>query len=534
MLDPWEQRKIGTPWGKSHIAVDGTTHLGPAHPCATCDAMDAAPMPILDNGELDYRDRRYAEGALRSEAAIMAATAVGRNEQFNKSVFKLSGYVNAGSLSRDEVEVEMMAAGYLASALGDHPFTEREMRNTLASAFGGGATKGLRKGPPDDGQVQEVTAEELNGHKRTEAEEKADAHALAVSRRAYELRLADEARALWTAQRAKMAGQEPPTMVNLADMLAIPDEPAKYRLDGLWPVGGRVLLAAQYKAGKTSLVANLIRSLIDGDQFLGRWTPRTVDRLVLIDTELDERMLRSWLRDQGIRNTDAVNVICMRGRLVTFNLTDDRIRAQWAQRIAGAELVLLDCLRPCLDSLGLSEHNEAGQFLVAFDALCREASAAEALVVHHMGHGQERSRGDSRLLDWPDVLWKIVRDTDDDGNDIEDGDRFFSALGRDVNVRESQLDWTPETRSLMVCGGGRVDKKARTAITDIAEILSDPAHADGLSHRQLVAKLKGYGVGRNLARAALVAAVERGAVLVVSGPRNSNLHILNPSYRQGD
>jgi hypothetical protein len=53
-----------------------------------------------------------------------------------------------------------------------------------------------------------------------------------------------------------------------------------------------------------------------------------------------------------------------------------------------------------------------------------------------MGHGQERSRGDSRLLDWPDVNWKIVKESQSETDpDEAPGDRrFFSALGRDVNV----------------------------------------------------------------------------------------------------
>jgi hypothetical protein len=58
-------------------------------------------------------------------------------------------------------------------------------------------------------------------------------------------------------------------------------------------------------------------------------------------------------------------------------------------------------------------------------------------VVHHMGHAAERSRGDSRLLDWPDALWKIVRDKDDEddtGMDDPQGSRYFSAYGRDVDV----------------------------------------------------------------------------------------------------
>ena len=50
-----------------------------------------------------------------------------------------------------------------------------------------------------------------------------------------------------------------------------------------------------------------------------------------------------------------------------------------------------------LDALGLDEHRDAGRFLTAFDALLVEAGIRDAFVVTHMGHTNERARGDSRL-----------------------------------------------------------------------------------------------------------------------------------------
>lgn len=516
----------------------------------------ADPPPIIlpptnghnGNGHADPNDARsYGLVALRREADALAICPEGqRNDQLNRAAFNLASLVEAGALSAEEVD-DALTSSARSAGLG-----ETEIAATLASGRRGSAQKvgarviperaaRLAAVPPvvrDEGEntcpgCAEPPCELHPDAEQVAAAERLELHRLAVQRRAYELRINDEARDLWTAQRAALLGQQPPPLVSLPDMLAIPDEAARYRCTDLWPIGGRVLLAAQYKAGKTSLIANLLRSLVDGDDFLGRYATEAVGRVVLIDTELDERMLRAWLRDQNIRNRAAISVLSMRGQLSSFGILDDRTRADWAERIAGADVVMLDCLRPCLDALGLSEDKEAGRFLVAFDSLCTEAGAAEAVVVHHMGHSQERSRGDSRLLDWPDVLWKIVRDTDDEGENIESGDRFFSAIGRDVNVPESLLDWNPQTRGLMVCGGGRAEKKARNSVAEVVEVLRLPGHADGLTHRQLVAALGEFGVGRNVARKAIKQAIEDGVVIGLSGPHNSNIHILNPSRRQG-
>ena len=203
----------------------------------------------------------------------------------------------------------------------------------------------------------------------------------------------------------KAASNGLPPLVSLEEFLATPDEELTYRVDQLWPTGGRVILAAAWKAGKTTLLGNLIRALVDGLAFLGLYAVQPAQRVVLIDDELDARTLRRWLRDQGIVNTQRVELVALRGKVSTFNILDRAICAQWAKHIGPADVLLFDCLRPVLDALNLKEATEAGRFLVAFDELLDEPCIPEAGIAHHMGHVGERSRGDSRLRDWPDAEW---------------------------------------------------------------------------------------------------------------------------------
>jgi Bifunctional DNA primase/polymerase, N-terminal/AAA domain len=198
--------------------------------------------------------------------------------------------------------------------------------------------------------------------------------ASAVAEEVQRLRIREEAARLVRLERA--SALQLPTPVNLRDFLSVEDDPARYRVEGVWPVGGRVVLAAQYKAGKSTLQNNLIRSLVDGDPFLGVFPVKPFDgRVVLIDDELDQRMLRRWLREQGIRNPDRVCVLSLRGKVGTFDLTDEATRALWVAEIrkVNGTVVVLDCLRPVLDALGLSEDKDAGRFLVGFDALLGES-----------------------------------------------------------------------------------------------------------------------------------------------------------------
>jgi hypothetical protein len=226
---------------------------------------------------------------------------------------------------------------------------------------------------------------------------------------------------------------------NLTELLARQYDDPDYLIDELAPSGGKVLVAAQGKAGKTTLLINLIRCLADGDVFLGRFGIRAgSQRIVVVDDELSDRQLQKWFREHNIRNTDAVaDVAGLRGQAGLFNIMDERVRAQWAKRLRdlGCTTLVFDCLRPVFDALGLDENRDAGRFLVAFDALVYEAGISESFVVHHMGHSGERSRGDSRLVDWPDATWKLVLEEPDD----RESPRYFSAYGRDVELHPSSL-----------------------------------------------------------------------------------------------
>ncbi|MDV7174226.1 AAA family ATPase [Gordonia amicalis] len=313
----------------------------------------------------------------------------------------------------------------------------------------------------------------------------------------------------------------PPAPTNLADLLAQPDDEAAYRVGELWPTGGRVLLAAQFKAGKSTLVGNVLRSLVDGDKFLDRFDVAPVGKVALVDTELDMRTLRRWLREQAIDNTENVSVLPLRGAVSTFDILDPATRSRWAEHLAGADVVILDCLRPILDALGLSEDKDAGRVLVAFDALLAEIGAAEGMVVTHMGHEAERARGDSRLRDWPDAEWKIVRsgdDSDDDGR----RPRYFSALGRDVSLPEGLLAFDPETRRLAYGEGSRRDSNARAALPELMALIR--AEPGVLSKNAAEIRLRDeHAIPQRVARQAIAAAIRSGDLDVTAGPRNAKL-----------
>lgn len=291
---------------------------------------------------------------------------------------------------------------------------------------------------------------------------------------------------------------EIPELETLSIVLARPMEARQDRIEGWQPMGSNVVLNAQAKTGKTTARDNYVRSLVDGVPFLGRYAVRpVVGSVVVLDFEMGERQGLEWLRAQQIRHADRVVPAFLRGRGSSFNILDATVRTRWAERLrdCGAEVIVADCLRPMLDALGLDEHRDAGRFLVAFDALKAEAGIRDALVIHHMGHVGERARGDSRIRDWPDVEWQLVRETE-----AADSARFIKAYGRDVEQPEQRLEFDKLSRRLQVAGGSRQDSKIEAALDAVVSLL---ATSEPLSGRAIKSALADSGISKHVIEEAL-------------------------------
>lgn len=314
---------------------------------------------------------------------------------------------------------------------------------------------------------------------------------------------------------------EPPSLERLDVFLTREYTDAAYRVDGLMPKHADVLLTAQYKAGKSTMVGNLLRSLVDDEPFLG---VQDVDPLpdgrsvVLLDNELSPRTLHGWLGDQKIGRTDLVHLVSLQGRLASFNILDDEVRSFWADRLreVNAGVVIFDCLRPALDALGMSEDKEASRFAEALTALKVGAGADELVLVHHMGHGGQRSRGDSALQGWCTAEWKLLRDG---ASDDPSGRRHFSAYGRDVDFPKTEVVFDPATRRLTLDAISVGDAKGSS---DVAAVVAVVKANPGITTKDLYAALKSDHGLTNRGRQSAAVRLASEAVLILQEKDSSD------------
>jgi DNA-binding MarR family transcriptional regulator len=330
---------------------------------------------------------------------------------------------------------------------------------------------------------------------------------------------------------------EVPEGASLTDLLRKERPPTRWLVEGVWRRGGVILLAAQAKAGKTTLRDNAIRSLVDGDPFLGVHRVVDADDCVVgvIDFELDEDEFIDWLAKQNIRNTDSVRCWSLRGKAHLFDLRNERVQQRWVERLRAAclRVLMVDCLSPILSALGIAENDnqQVGEILDAILRIATEAEIRELLVIHHLGHAAERARGASRLRGWPDAEWLLVRQKPDDpmAEPEPDSPRFFSAYGRKVDVRQGQLVFDEATHRLVYVGGTRQQAAANNAMV---KVLAYIASNDGKNAGEIEGALAAdKTLSRDAARDTRKAAIAAGYVEELPSKNRAKRHSLTVTGR---
>jgi hypothetical protein len=329
-----------------------------------------------------------------------------------------------------------------------------------------------------------------------------------VAAAAHRLRISRAATRRVNNEELEQEFKEPPSRFSLNDELAIEDPPLEWTVMGLHPRESNTVLSAAYKVGKTTMLATLLRSLVDGEPFLGEVPVfRPEGRVAYWNYEVGERQFRKWLRTLGIRNQDQAAIWQLRGHRLplTVPFVED-IAVKWLEQREVSVLVV----DPYSRAYGGEENDNTavGQWLESLDVIKRRAGVTDLFMAAHFGRqqhreGAEHARGATRLDDWCDVRWVLTQDG---------GVRYFYANGRDVDFPEVSLDLDPSTLRLYVDGGSRREKRAESQLEDLVDAVVTLVRTQpGLSTTDLRAELKG-GTSEVKGQA-IAAARERGLVL---------------------
>jgi hypothetical protein len=309
----------------------------------------------------------------------------------------------------------------------------------------------------------------------------------------FDAEIAAELRKLKVRQAAKeafRADSEPPAPTfdagTLAEILARPAKPPM-RVEGMIPWDASTLFVAMRKTGKTTVVLNLIRSLLTGEAFLGTYAVIPVKgAIAILNYEVSASMLARWADDHGI-DRERLYLVNLRNRRNPLSHADDRARLAADLRSRGVESLIVDPFGRAYTGKNQFDPGEVSGFLMDLDLFARsEAGAKDVVLTTHAGWTGERSRGSSALEDWADSIVTVTRDSKDESQ------RFLHAMGRDVEIEEDRLDFDAVTRTLRMSGTGprkkRVDDRRNA---DLDALVLRAVHGEpGIGVAQLVEAIR--------------------------------------------
>jgi len=236
----------------------------------------------------------------------------------------------------------------------------------------------------------------------------------------------------------------------LADLEADENIPElRYRVAGMHQHGGNVIIAAQAKAGKTTFMFNLTKTLADGGEFLGQEVIPVAEgkRVVYWDAELETVYARQQMMSLNVESKSAVTIVPMKGRITPLHV--DEVKEWTIKHLTdlNAEVWVIDTLSRIYGG-DEDSNTEFTKWIAVVDEIKRRAGLSEVYIVHHAGHGGEgrkiRSRGASAILAWPESLWVLEHVTSDE----EDTQRVVKMTGRGDLLNSIGYDWDKDSNRI--------------------------------------------------------------------------------------
>jgi AAA domain-containing protein/bifunctional DNA primase/polymerase-like protein len=308
-------------------------------------------------------------------------------------------------------------------------------------------------------------------------------------------------------------------------LMDLPDSEIRYAIEDVLPMNGNAIVFAQFKSGKTTFILEVVRSLVDGDKFLGRFDVYTSGRVGLWNYELDQNMMTSWLRDTRMEHPENLRLINLRGKRVPL---DTKYGQEWTIDWLRRNEIRTWIIDPAVRAMiGWGDENDNGAvtlFTDKLDEIKERAGVSELIIAHHTGRaeqaiGQERARGATRWDDWPDSRWILTQ--------IPGGDtRFVRMTGRGNDVPERALSYDPQRRRVTLVGGGdplaSADRRTYEDEATKTRLLDFIAANPGMSKNKV---MDGVGIkSQRVAGSALSALESEGKIYTVDAPNRAQLH----------
>jgi hypothetical protein len=310
---------------------------------------------------------------------------------------------------------------------------------------------------------------------------------------------------------AQLGQDGPPVLpIGMDEFINQPGADTKYLIERLALWASTVILFAQAKVGKTTLVFNLLRSIADGRPFLGIFDiAETTGKVGFLNYELTEDLCRTWAKRIPIEKTE---------RVVFWNLRglNNPFRSREAMKEFAAQVLPMDVETLILDPLSgafigdTNNNDEVKRFFLMLEEFKVLAGVKHLFIMVHAGNDATKPRGATTLRDHPDAIWSMSKNSA--------GVRSFKAEGRDVSIDGGVLSFDEATGLLTFTEGSMGSAVPSALKAKIYEfIFTNPR----CKTSDIDMHFKGSKERKSAIRKELV---DEGLVVIDEGPRNAKYY----------
>lgn len=307
----------------------------------------------------------------------------------------------------------------------------------------------------------------------------------------------------------------PPTDATtwLHDALMMPPAPVQWLIEGMCSADATVVIAGQYKTGKTKLmIASLISSLVDGEPFLGVKPVHVpeggakVGHWNLEMSGLD--LIDKYMRPVGYKNPHNIKIANWRGYSV--NILTEPGKTDAVEWLKGCDVWTVDSWTALCRMCGVDPNSgkEVGMLLGRIEEIKVEAGVRVCFFLAHTARASAESdkpgtRGASELDDHVDSRWMLTVDKSDV--------RFIQSEGRDTQMSAISLDFNEETGRSTIGAVTRESAARDGAVQTVVKAVK--AHGRPVNKTTLIKKLREAKMSARVAGDAIEEAVEGGWIV---------------------
>lgn len=313
-----------------------------------------------------------------------------------------------------------------------------------------------------------------------------------------------EARRRARTMEAERAWSAPPddTSSSLSDLLRHPPAPTQYLIDGLCSAQGFVVLAGQYKTGKTALMVNtLLTSLSSGKPFLDRQVHVPDGGAVCGHWNFEMSpldLIDKYMRKAGYENPDNVHIANWQGYGVNL-LTEQgkALAVEWLTTRA-VKVWTIDSWTALCRMCGVDSNEGAavGRILQVLSEIKREADVDVVFMLAHIARGSRDTenpgtKGAVELDAFVDTRWTMTEDAS--------RVRFLASEGRGTAMSPISLVFDEDTGRSTAGAAGKVNAATEGWIQEVAKIVQ--MYPQGINEGSLHKLMKERGGPGNKTKA---------------------------------